>query len=382
MMTSRPARKGHRVAVRNEHTSIPPTEAMTDPFVFLDIVNKNRVSGWCLNGDDINIPVRLLFYADDEKIGETRADRPRPDLKDLNFHPTGHCGFDFSIPPAIDISKYDCFYIRAPGARNHLQKMSIEELPDVLTEDEANRVLFMHIPKTGGTSFNTFVRNHFPEGSTVIHMEDIDPDDQRALAQQKIYLAGHLPLRLIKERFDLSRFDLITMLRDPYRQLHSHVSWVKNIGADPGSDYFQKHHELFQDLALRLNRTDFSIVDDLPSLTRDLPANLCSLFDNNQTRHFLETEPAAVTEAHLFAAIDNLDCFKLVGTTEKYDEFTAAFCSLYDIGSPARGERFNESRSQRLFDCDDPSARSRLLPLVQYDLRLYEFVANGMPCKD
>ncbi|MFC1680896.1 hypothetical protein ACFL1S_03760 [Pseudomonadota bacterium] len=349
---------------------------MTEFLVFIDILNDQRVSGWCLNGADAGTPARLMFYGDHHKIGEIVAGNFREDLKALNFHPTGHCGFDFSIPDTNILEDSACLYVYARGSDEPVWQCRTDEIPRIIT-GKLPTVFFMHIPKTAGTSFNTFACSRFSANSTATHIENMDEDNYPALQREKSYLAGHLPLRLIKQRFDVSRFDLLTMLREPYRQLHSHVDWIKNIGADPESDFFLSHHRFFRALALKLNEPGFSIVDELESLARHQPKDLVSLFDNNQTRYFLDNIPQKVTASDFYAAKRNLDYFKLTGVTEQYAEFAASFCNSYASNYVEQKHRFNQSEREQLFDCRDNYVRSKLLPLVEFDLMLYEHVVEN-----
>lgn len=235
----------------------------------------------------------------------------------------------------------------------------------------------MHIPKTAGTSFNAFASSRYPENAVVTHIESIDPERFPVLQAEKSYLAGHLPLGEIWRWFDVASLELLTMLREPYGQLHSHLNWVKNIGAEPKSEFFRSHHRHFRALALKLNEPDFSIVDDLVSVTGDPQKVLMSLFDNNQTRYLLENAPKKVTLADFHRAKTNLDNFKLVGVTEQFDSFARAFCRLYGSNYPGEQQRFNQSEGEKLFDHQDESVRSRLLPLVQFDLMLYDHVVTN-----
>ena len=126
------------------------------------------------------------------------------------------------------------------------------------------RIFFMHIPKTGGTTLNRFRYTLLSPRACQPHTSRYSaPAPTPQLAADKHYLAGHLPLEKITQYFDSPEFDLITLVRDPYRQLHSHLRWIRKIAADRGSNFFLKHEECVRDLAVQLQETDLSVKPNL-----------------------------------------------------------------------------------------------------------------------
>ncbi len=68
--------------------------------------------------------------------------------------------------------------------------------------------------------------------------------------------------------------------------------------------------------------------------------------------------------------------FSFVGLTEAYDQFKNQFCHTLGITSGEQKLQSNKSEYYRLFDPNDPEVRAALEPLVEYDLKLYEFVSD------
>ena len=340
---------------------------------FVDVINSDRITGWCFNNEDPQTAVTMVFYADERRLGETLAERPRPDLKAVGFHPTGNCGFEFTLPDDVDLSAYANLTIRVDGATGPVKTYNTRSIQRVFRTG-SKRIFFMHVPKTAGTSFNTFAETVFPEGSTAIHIESLDPAQYPGLAESRSYLAGHLPLRDIKTGFDLTHFDLITILREPWSHLHSHLNWVKNIGADPQSDFFRAHSTETRELALLLNRLDFNRPENLDLLVDGICGDLTSLFDNHQTRYFLDYRRTRVSQEDVAMASDELRHFKLVGKTEQYREFIERFCDAYGIDLGESTQQLNVARGQKIFDYSQPEVRDRLMPFVKYDLQLYDLI--------
>ena len=340
---------------------------------FIDVVNNSRISGWCFNNDALYNPSTLSFYGDQEKIGSTIANQYRQDLKALKFHPTGNCGFEYTIPDQLDLHHYNRLSIHADGPPEPLKSFETKNIPTVLREP-LPKVFFMHIPKTAGTSFNTFAGTLFPQDSAAVHLESVDQNTYPVLQSEKHYLAGHLPLREIKSHFDLTQFDLYTIIREPYGHLHSHLNWVKRIGGNPDSDFFLSHSRETQKLALLLNELDFTHEKNIHALVDGICGDLTTLFDNHETRYFLDYRRKKVTAPDVQIAQAELGRFKFIGITEQYQQFLDLFCATYQIVSTGQQERLNRSESSKLFDFHDPTIRSILNPLVEFDLRLYQSV--------
>jgi len=340
---------------------------------YIDVLNNDRIAGWCFSDEDYNSPVVLKFYADDVSLGQSTASIHRPDLKALSFHPTGDCGYEFTIPKHIDIREFTSLKILVD-----LDQAPIKIIDTISIQQVARlhdkKIMFMHVPKTAGTTFNNFAQTVFPDGTAVVHIESQNINSYADLTTKSTYLAGHLPLREIQAHFDLQQFDLVTILREPYAHLHSHLKWVKNIGKDPDSDFFNNHSNETKELALLLNSLDFSTQESLNQLVNGICGELTSLFDNHQTRYFLDYRRIRVEDKDIEIAKSQLDQFTLIGNTEHYQQFVSMFCDRYQITVPLAIDKRNVSESSLIFDITDPLVRQTLHPFVCYDIALYQHI--------
>ena len=115
------------------------------------------------------------------------------------------------------------------------------------TPREGEQFFFMHIPKTGGTTFRKMLTNHFPEGSYYPTQDDLIKNGggyytQRELVNKysehlkKPLIIGHYSIDLIKHLNP--NVKVITFLRNPIDQILSHVKHILKHdsilkGADP-----------------------------------------------------------------------------------------------------------------------------------------------------
>ena len=88
---------------------------------------------------------------------------------------------------------------------------------------EGSRLLFVHVPKTAGSA----IEDHFTElGWTVDYLDRSNPSHCDSLNSCRRVSPQHMHNQLLKETFDLSRFDLIfTVIRNPIERLKSEFAW-------------------------------------------------------------------------------------------------------------------------------------------------------------
>lgn len=92
-------------------------------------------------------------------------------------------------------------------------------------------VVFVHIPKTAGTSFVTTLRNAFGDNrltriervddNTIPTLENLKSTDSHGIS----CVAGHLPVSLLREYFE--RFQMFTLLRQPVLRVMSLFRFIK-----------------------------------------------------------------------------------------------------------------------------------------------------------
>jgi hypothetical protein len=342
----------------------------------IDIINTQVISGWCYSRVLPNKPITLFIYSGKKLIGQVVSNEFREDLVDHSVHPTGNCGFTFFFPKNFHLEKGNTIKICAKGLLSSvLASYKHNEVAQV-SGKETSPLVFMHIPKTAGTSFNAYARQFFPTGKAITHIEEL-PEDQNDFIRTHTYIAGHLPLGKLTRLCPPEQYTYYTILRDPMKQLHSHLNWVKGIGTDPFSGFYKKHPPVIQQLAARLNKNAGKIQDTLHSFVQNLNGFECDFFDNIQTRYFLNYRPDKIRPEDTLAAQKNCSLFQQIGTTEAYQKFTRSFCSENGLKYIQQPQPLNRSKQKILYDLAAPDIKEILSPLVTSDMALYEYISSS-----
>jgi len=343
---------------------------------FIDILNKEYSSGWCFHRIFRNSPTRISFRIGSTLVGETKCSLMREDLQDQDLHPTGLCGFECIFDASFDIEPGQMLSVHINNSSIPITRIPGNQVLDVF-RPESNPLFFMHIPKTAGTSFNNYIRQYFGYGKSHTHIQTTPLLQQQSMARDSHFLSGHITYEHIDTIYvDRPNIDRHTIVRDPLKQLHSHIAWVKGIALDPVSEFFKKHNELVQKMGQNLFQTDLSVPGNLRQLVENIDGFQIDFFDNIQTRYFLGYRPDRVTQSDCDNAIGNISKFATIGLTEHFGAYVEEFCDYYGIQQKPITSVHNPSKVAPLFDVSNQEIRDILSPLVCYDLQLYARISE------
>lgn len=345
----------------------------------IDTFNGRFVNGWCFNRLSKQKRLTLKVIADGQLITTGTNGEYRHDLKSQELHPTGVCGFDISFSPEFIPEQYQTIELFLTGRGKPLISLpgtSIERLEP----DREQRIWFMHIPKTAGSSFNAFLRRCYPQARYTSHLERLKEHDRGSAATTNLCISGHLPWYQMKTLVKQERYIFYSLIRDPHRHLHSHLNYVRQVAlsAKAQGNYDYQHNDTIRGLAEKLNAIDFRNNHDINRFVSDLAEYELDFFDNMQTRYFLDYRPEKVSLQDLDNAKKNIDHFQLVGLTEAYDRFVDRFCGHVGLASPADLQRSNISGHYQLYEqgLNQNPEENRLTELVSIDRLLYQHISN------
>jgi hypothetical protein len=329
--------------------------------------------------------VDLELYLDERLIAETKAEIFREDLQALEVHPTGECGFEMIFDHQSDTAPDAYLELRSKCSRVPLAKIATEgfvvQQPMRIRQwfrllSSKPSIIFMHIPKTAGTSFNLLAQSLLSRDGFVAHAELINSTQIPLLQKTNHFISGHIRIGLIKNYFSLDKAALYTIIREPYAHLNSHMNWLIATYAASGDTYFKYNNPIIHDIGRDLSRYNFNNIENLHHFVRDISGLHSAFFDNMQTRYFLDSEIKRVNREHLEEAKENAKLFTLVGLTEDYADFVQKFMKINGFKRLRLNKKLNISKSPPLFDYHSKTVKEILYPLVHFDLDLYAHIKH------
>ena len=130
-------------------------------------------------------------------------------------------------------------------------------------------IVFVHIPKTAGSTVNAVLNAHFDRG--MMHCEGIMdniPELTRVSAEAD-WISGHVPFHLMRGRLQQVSdrpLRFFSIMRDPVSQVCSHYNWLIEIHRK-GGRFYRNHPEYIRKLSGIIRNSDNSdpsvIIDNL-----------------------------------------------------------------------------------------------------------------------
>lgn len=239
-------------------------------------------------------------------------------------------------------------------------------------------MFFLHIPKTSGSSTNRLLERVYGRHNFVDHAENVLPRlmDRSRPTQAVDCVTAHVPLC----RWSLFRgtdaYPRVTVLRDPWARLVSHVNWIARFNHGEPMPTGKTAPALARVVAV-LGQTDFA---DRASLMRLFEAASAeeefTAFDNMQVRMLITGHPRATFKrlepGDAAGAMKNLLQFRAYGFCEDRVGFEAALLAV--AGAEAsRDKPIHANPGTRLaMTADNDLAREVFAPWIALDQELYD----------
>lgn len=240
-----------------------------------------------------------------------------------------------------------------------------------------NKFFYLHIPKTAGSSLNTFFQAQFSKNQYLTHIESKNIFESESKIQdidEYRLLSGHIPLPQMQYRYKVfEKRTVLSTFRIPTEHVISHISWVRKLG-EPGEEKRLKQHDAnIQKIVQRLKGIDLSNAQEIKELIVWLEKHNLYLFHNTQTKYLCGGAAGSFEPDLIGQAISNLKKIDFVGITERLDEFMSMLC-FYLGWSYIHKEKISENVNTQNYGLDHKNQDivDALQSLISWDQVIYK----------
>jgi len=239
-----------------------------------------------------------------------------------------------------------------------------------------DRIFYLHIPKTAGTSMNTFLSSKFDDKEVLTHLESnkiLNAANFAKKTEKYKYISGHVVLpRMIRDLDVFNTMTTVATFRRPIEHVVSHISWVRKLG-DPGQEKkLGKHTPEIKRIVNKLLEIDLSNPDDITIFIEWLEEKELYLFHNTQTKYLCGGAPGVFTPQMINTALIHLNKIDFVGTVERLNDFYLLLAGSLSL-KVEKDELVKENANGCNFglDISDTKISKVLQHLVDWDNLIY-----------
>lgn len=236
------------------------------------------------------------------------------------------------------------------------------------------KVLYIHIPKAGGSAVNAYFAERFGNGNCFPHAENRLQDSKldHSKVDSSRFVSAHLIYPRLRQHFSGQDRFTVTVLRKPMEQITSHLAWVRYQTDARQKRAYGALPDFLKQLAQRMAKIDLGNPVTLEKFLGELEPRELAFFDNCQTRYLIPHVNGPLAPGMLARAKRNLQTLDFVGISEQMQN-VFDYLSWHLRLSPAEGSRrVNESQQKFGLDAGDPALREVLRPYVALDEELYK----------
>ncbi len=230
------------------------------------------------------------------------------------------------------------------------------------------RFLFLHIPKTAGTSLNEIIERNFikEEILDLFLMRDAVKVSDEKLSRYRL-VRGHYSYSML-EKF-IVRPRMLLMLRDPIKRSISNLRHIKNTRR--GDFWLRKQRDL-KNTSLDDLIKDRKVQDWL----RDYEVKwIAGNFNvRNFTTPMILQIPRKIDREYLELAKLRLHAIDFLGITERFSKSVELLCNTFCWRKPKKIPNKNMAVERRGWDEEiSPKSLKILNKITEYDRELYDY---------
>jgi hypothetical protein len=329
----------------------------------LDNDRTRTIKGWFVNKSLDNYSLVIIDKALN-KIEEIECSKNRrrlselyPEIKNVNYS-----GFEVDTKTFPQNGKYTFAVFK-----------NSELIAKVLAVDKIIPLLYVHIAKTAGSTVNKVLTDWFGKENSLVHAESETNWVELVKLQAINFLSGHIEYKRFIQSGGLQHYKKAITFREPYSHVISHLSWIRALALAENKSLFELHPQYIQELSRKLANYDLTSANQISDLTRTLNAEEFRLLDNTQTRYIRTDLVKVYVEPNdLAAALKNLKHFDFIGIDDDISSFLLKIAADYSFDYGVEERRENVRNNKFGLDIDNEDIRKALLPLIKYDLDLYD----------
>ncbi|MFL0796698.1 MAG: hypothetical protein K6L73_04330 [Cellvibrionaceae bacterium] len=353
---------------------------LDSPVIDFQGEEKIQFRGWFVSLKEIK---SIYYLSPGGRKVEIKLDVFRPGVKKSfsQYFYSDMAGFEFSIVET-SFSEGDIFIDIEGGELIRLARISYENIVNI--DSVTQKILYVHIAKTAGTSLNNFIASHFSTEDSLIHLES-SPLWPTAVSSSdflsKKFISGHLRYCEFKKHLDIQSFYKVVTFRDPVAHIFSHLAWIRHFSEPHKKNLLGGYPTYIQELSKKLFDADLSSASDIECIVSGLNPEQNRLLDNTQTSYLAPLGLSVIDENAFMYACESLQEFDAVGLVEKYDALISKLCTRFSWVRPDVSEKHNQLENKfGLSKAQDILAAVE--PLIRWDRKLYKYVEETCEFSD
>lgn len=238
------------------------------------------------------------------------------------------------------------------------------------------KLFYLHIPKTAGTTFNYFLERLVEKELCLSHIEshpELSNFNQSQALMSKKIISGHIAYKRAKKIIhNFDEFKKVTIFREPYQQLSSHLRYVKKLSLPSESERLSVHTDNIKKIVNFIRDVNFNNVKEIETFIQWLVEEDLVLFHNIQTQ-YLVSNRFSESPNILDEAKKTLDDFNYVGISERIVELMAMLSYLEINKSIVMDMKLNENDKLFQLNIENEDIKEAFFPLIKYDLEVYNY---------